>query len=103
MQHSLEGIINCTPIGHKNFFGNPLPELQTLKNQWVYDVIYTPTKTEFLKKAGKNNSKLIYGIDLFIFQGIEAFILFTNREKLRNKIYKNVERIRSYYLKKLII
>ena len=49
-----------------------------------------------------DKSKIIYGIDLFVFQGIEAFILFTDQEKLRKTIYKKVKEIRSYYFKKLI-
>ena len=81
---------------------NPLPKLVTNKDQWVYDVVYTPAKTDFLKKAESNKSKIIYGIDLFVFQGIEAFILFTDQEKLRKTIYKKVKEIRSYYFKKLI-
>ena len=102
IQFNLQGIINCTPIGHESSLGNPLPKLVTNKDQWVYDVVYTPAKTDFLKKAESNKSKIIYGIDLFVFQGIEAFILFTDQEKLRKTIYKKVKEIRSYYFKKLI-
>ena len=102
VQFDLEGIVNCTPVGHESSLGNPLPNLVTTKDHWVYDAVYTPAKTEFLKRAELNKSKIIYGIDLFVFQGIEAFILFTNQEKLRKTIYKKVEEIRSHYFKKLI-
>ena len=103
IQFDLQGIVNCTPIGHESSLGNPLPKLVTTKDQWVYDAVYTPAKTDFLKRAELNKSKIIYGIDLFVFQGIEAFILFTDQEKLRKTIYKKVKEIRSYYFKKLII
>ena len=102
IQFNLQGIINCTPIGHESSLGNPLPKLVTTKDQWVYDAVYTPAKTDFLKRAELNKSKIIYGIDLFVFQGIEAFILFTDQEKLRKTIYTKVKEIRSYYFKKLI-
>ena len=102
IQSSLDGVINCTPVGHESFLGNPLPQIKTMENQWVYDVIYTPAKTEFLTKAEINKSKLIFGIDLFIFQGIEAFILFAHQNKLRKKVYAKIELIRSFYFKKLI-
>jgi len=98
----LEGIVNCTPIGHNSSLGNPLPQLVTSKNQWVYDVVYTPAKTDFLRIAESKNSMIIYGVDLFIFQGIEAYILFTNQNKNRNIIYKKIKKIRTYYLKKLV-
>ena len=68
-----------------------MPKLVTTKDQWVYDAVYTPAKTDFLKRAESNKSKIIYGIDLFLFQGIEAFILFTDQEKLRKTIYKKVK------------
>ena len=73
------------------------PIIAIVENQDEFD-----KKTDFLKKAESNKSKIIYGIDLFIFQGIEAFILFTDQEKLRKTIYKKVKEIRSYYFKKLI-
>jgi len=47
-------------------------------------------------------SKIITGIDLFLFQGIESFIIFTEQEKLRKKIMINYDNIRDYYFKKLI-
>ncbi len=102
VQGDLEGIVNCTPIGHNSSQGNPLPQLVTSKNQWVYDVVYTPAKTDFLRIAESKNSMIIYGVDLFIFQGIEAYILFTNQNKNRNVIYKKIKKIRTYYLKKLV-
>ncbi len=102
VQGDLEGIVNCTPIGHNSSLGNPLPQLLTSKNQWVYDVVYTPAKTDFLRTAERKNSMIIYGVDLFIFQGIEAYILFTNQNKNRNNIYKQINEIRTYYLKKLV-
>ena len=72
VQSEVEGIVNCTPVGHESSLGNPLPYLETNQKQWVYDVVYTPAKTEFLKKAELSRSKIISGIDLFVFQGIEA-------------------------------
>ena len=56
----MDGVINCTPVGHESFLGNPLPQIKTMENQWVYDVIYTPAKTEFLKRAEINKSKFIH-------------------------------------------
>lgn len=58
-------------------------------------------KQNFVKKAKKSKIKVISGIDLFIFQGIEGFLLFTEKEKLRDKIYKNINKIRKFYFDKL--
>ena len=63
---------------------------------------YTPAMTTFLKKSENSGAKIITGIDLFLYQGIEAFIIFTQQEKLRKKIMSNYDNIREYYFKKLI-
>ena len=97
-----DGIINCTPIGHENTPGVPLPDLKINNNQWVFDAIYVPAETELIKNAKKSNCKIIYGIDLFIFQGIESFLIFSEREDLREKIYLQFDNIRKYFFEKLL-
>ena len=69
----------------KIFQGTHLGDyLKPNKDQWVFDVVYTPAKTQFIKKAEKVGAKIISGIDLFIFQALDAFILFNN-EKVNQK------------------
>ena len=65
-------------------------------------MVYTPAMTTFLKNSEKSGAKIITGIDLFLFQGIESFIIFTEQEKLRKRIMSNYDKIREYYFKKLI-
>ena len=50
---SFDGIINCTPLGHFDFPGCSLGNLEIKNYQWLYDVVYTPAKTIFLKKDKK--------------------------------------------------
>ena len=88
--------------GHINTPGNPFDGLKLNSNQWSFDVVYTPAITTFLKNSKKSGAKIITGIDLFLFQGIESFIIFTEQEKLRKKIMSNYDNIREYYFKKLI-
>ena len=38
---NFDAIINCTPVGHKDFPGCPLGSLKPKKNQWIFDVVYT--------------------------------------------------------------
>ena len=76
--------------------------LKLNSNQWSFDVVYTPAMTTFLKNSENSGAKIITGIDLFLFQGIESFIIFTEQEKLRKKIMSNYNNIRKYYFKKLI-
>ena len=101
-QHEFDGFLNCSEQGHINTPGNPFDGLKLNSNQWSFDVVYTPAMTTFLKSSEKSGAKIITGIDLFLFQGIESFIIFTEQEKLRKRIISNYDKIREYYFKKLI-
>ena len=101
-QCEFDGFLNCSEQGHVNTPGNPFDGLKLNSNQWSFDVIYTPAMTTFLKNSENSGAKIITGIDLFLFQGIESFIIFTEQEKLRKKIMSNYNNIREYYFKKLI-
>ncbi len=101
-QHEFDGFLNCSERGHINTPGNPFDGLKLNSNQWSFDVVYTPAITTFLKNSKKSGAKIITGIDLFLYQGIESFIIFTQQEKLRKKIMSNYDNIREYYFKKLI-
>ncbi len=101
-QHEFDGFLNCSEQGHVNTPGNPFEGLKLSSNQWSFDAVYTPAMTTFLKNSQQSGAKIITGIDLFLFQGIESFIIFTEQEKLRKKIMSNYHKIRDYFFKKLI-
>ena len=96
-----DGVLNCTEVGHEHSPGNILKNKDLKKIKWIFDAVYTPSETEFIKQAKKDGLKIISGIDLFIFQGIEGFIIFFDQESLRQNLYKNIERIREFYFNKL--
>ena len=102
-QREFDGFLNCSEQGHVNTPGNSFDGLRLNNNQWCFDVVYTPAMTTFLKNSEKSGAKIITGIELFLFQGIESFIIFTEQEKLRKKIMNNYDKIREYFFKKLII
>ena len=101
IQNEINGFLNCSELGHYNSPDNPFENITVRKNQWVFDAVYTPAKTTFIKKAEINKAKIITGIDLFLFQGIESFIIFSEKEKLRKDIMSKFSIIREYYFKKL--
>jgi len=102
-QREFDGFLNCSEQGHVKTPGNSFDGLRLNNNQWCFDVVYTPAMTTFLKNSEKSGAKIITGIELFLFQGIESFIIFTEQEKLRKKIMNNYDKIREYFFKKLII
>ena len=96
-----DGVLNCTEVGHEHSPGNILKNKDLKKIKWIFDAVYIPAETEFIKQAKKDGLKIISGIDLFIFQGIEGFIIFSDQENLRHNLYKNIEKIRTFYFNKL--
>lgn len=96
-----DGILNCTEVGHEHSPGNILKNKDLKKIKWIFDAVYIPAETELIKQAKQARLKIISGIDLFIFQGMEGFIIFSDQENLRQNLYKNVEKIREFYFNKL--
>lgn len=78
-------LVNSTPVGMrgKAMGVSPIEEsiLKTLREDAVvYDIVYNPLKTEFIKLANKNGYKTITGLDMFVHQGAKAFVLWTGQK-----------------------
>jgi shikimate dehydrogenase len=71
------GIVNATPIGMYRYPGNPVPGAAMGSPRWVFDAVYTPRDTEFTVAAGRRGAEVISGWELFFWQGVHAFRLFT--------------------------
>ena len=97
----VDGIINCSPIGHHDFPGCPLGELKPNDHHWIFDAVYTPAKTKLIKKGEEAGSKVISGIDLFVFQALNAFLLFTEKQISKDKLTHHIDFLRNHYFKKL--
>lgn len=74
---NVEGIINCTPVGHYATPGLPIVPALIDSQRWAFDAVYVPIDTQFLKLAHSKGLALISGFDLFFNQGIDAFEAFT--------------------------
>ena len=97
----VQGIVNCTPVGHFDFPGCPLGELLPSNHHWIFDVVYTPAKTDLLIKGEKVGAKIISGIDLFIFQALDSFLLFCGDKIDKDQISKQILFLRQHYFKLL--
>ncbi len=74
----VDGLVNCTPIGHLKSPGNPLGPSLFGGQKWAFDAVYVPLDTEFLKASHAAGLDLVSGFDLFFYQGIDAFQFFVN-------------------------
>jgi len=81
-----DGLINCTPIGMTGMAGSAIPADLIAGNGWAFDVVYTPVATEFLEAARRNGRAIMSGYELFFFQGVDAFRLFTGHEVPQDRL-----------------
>ncbi|MBJ7549591.1 shikimate dehydrogenase family protein [Marinomonas ostreistagni] len=74
---NVDGLVNCTPVGHYKTPGNPLAASAFGAQKWAFDAVYTPLDTEFLKAASAAGLTIVSGFDLFFYQALDAFEIFT--------------------------
>ncbi|WP_207744144.1 shikimate dehydrogenase [Romboutsia sp. 1001713B170131_170501_G6] len=70
-------LINTTPVGMES---NECPIDESIRvkgDLLVCDIVYKPQNTSFIKWAKLNNLDVVYGIDMLINQGLEAFYIWT--------------------------
>jgi len=69
-------IINATSIGLKKNDEIKIDFSQIEPNKFVYDVIYNPKLTNFLKKAGEYENRTENGKMMFIYQAHQSFTIW---------------------------
>jgi shikimate dehydrogenase len=78
-------IVNATPIGtagRTDSSPSILPEGRELlhRDQIVYDMVYNPLETPFLKAARAAGAETVSGIEMLIAQAARAFLIWTGQE-----------------------
>ena len=76
-------IVNCTTLGMRHAPGEketPLPSDAIPANSLVYDLVYNPEETPLLQAAAKAGARTLGGLPMLIYQGVEAFRLWTVRD-----------------------
>jgi shikimate dehydrogenase len=72
---------NMSPVSN-TFFLN--------KNAGVIDAIYNPRETVFLKQAGEAGLKTKNGLSMLLYQGAEAFRIWTGQDMPVRKIRQDI-------------
>jgi len=73
-------LINTTPVGmYPGVSKTPISKELLTNHLFVYDIIYNPLQTQFLKDASEIGCKTLNGLDMFINQGALAFEWWTDR------------------------
>lgn len=75
-------LVNATPVGmYPDVEASPvIPTGWLLPHQAVVDIIYRPARTRLLQEAEKRGCRTLNGIKMLVWQGAEAFRLWTGRE-----------------------
>jgi shikimate dehydrogenase len=88
-------LINTTSLGMAPRVDNtPLPDEKLFHpDLLVYDLIYHPAKTLFLRQAERAGANVINGLPMLVYQGIESFYLWTGLKPEGKEVLKMIKRI----------
>ena len=74
-------LINTTSVGMSpNVSESPVPEELLHSGLFVYDVVYNPIKTKLLIDAEAKGAGTLSGVKMLVYQGAEAFRMWTGVE-----------------------
>ena len=88
-------LVNTTSLGMPPRVDNtPLPDEKLFHpNLLVYDLIYHPARTLFLRQAERTGAKIINGLPMLVYQGIESFYLWTGLKPEGKEVLKMIKKI----------
>lgn len=76
-----ELIVQTTSVGMvPNTQADLLSDFVFTGDEIVYELVYKPHETKFLKRAAKAGCRIIHGLDMLYEQAYDQFFLFTGRE-----------------------
>lgn len=73
----VDGLVNCTPVGMIGSPGTAIPATTMSDAEWIFDAVYTPVDTQFIRDAEAAGLQVISGYELFFFQGVNAWEFFS--------------------------
>jgi len=88
-------LVNTTSVGMEPRVDNtPLPDEKLFHpDLLVYDLIYHPAKTFFLRQAERVGANVINGLPMLVYQGIESFYLWTGLKPEGKEVLEIVRKI----------
>ena len=86
-------VVNCTPMGmHPNVDETPLEARYLHEGAVVFDTVYNPEQTLFIKEGRRSECITITGVDMFIRQAAMQFELFTGQAAPEELMRKEMKR-----------
>jgi shikimate dehydrogenase len=84
---SYDVIVNSTSIGLKNE-SSPISFEKVNQNAVVYDIVYSPMNTDFIKKAKEKKLEVVYGYEMLLGQAVRAFEIWHGMKAPYNAMKK---------------
>jgi 3-dehydroquinate dehydratase/shikimate dehydrogenase len=75
---AFDAIINATPVGMGNSNESPLQQAE-INAKYVFDMVYDPVDTKFLKLGRAAGAEVISGIEMFAQQAARQFEIWTGK------------------------
>ena len=79
LDSNFDFIVNASSLGlnsEKNIVPSSLIDEQTT----VYDIVYKPIKTDLIKLAKENKSRIIFGYEMLLGQAIRSFEIWLDKQ-----------------------
>jgi shikimate dehydrogenase len=74
-------IFNATSLGlHPDEDKTPLSDTLITSRHLVFDAVYNPYETRLLREAKARGAQVIHGAEMFVYQGVAQFKLYTGHE-----------------------
>lgn len=91
---AVDVVVNATSVGMNE--DKSLLSISQLQGvEVVMDIVYAPLETRLLKNSREAGCKIICGLDMLLYQGVEQFQIWQKRpapvEEMRKALYKEVE------------
>jgi 3-dehydroquinate dehydratase/shikimate dehydrogenase len=86
-------LINCTPVGmHPDVDETPVPPAAFHPGMVVFDTVYHPENTMFLKLAREHNCATVTGVEMFVRQAALQFQYYTGQAAPEDLMRETVKR-----------
>ena len=87
-------LVNSTSIGmHPNVDALPIDETLLFKELVVADIVYNPLMTRLLQAAQNSGCRIVNGLGMLVYQGAEAFKLWTGVTPPVQEMFEEVQDI----------
>ncbi len=83
-------IVNATSVGMRGNPGLPIDVSEIGAGHLVYDLIYDPVETEFLKRANELGAKTLNGTKMLLYQGMIAWEIWTGLKPPADKMIETL-------------